>query len=353
MDKYILDLKNDIDYTAGSKARNDAESILKGLGFEPRYIHLTKKKKNIYGTIAALSDIKQQLTKIMNSLSDHSVLLVQYPWDFLRYGFSNIICEKAKKKNIKTIVLIHDLNSCRTGSKVTRYYYNFIVREFAFLNNFDHIIAHNNSMKSILLKNGVNEGKIKIINLFDYLTSVNINIKSSQKNYRNVNIGGNLSLNKAGYVYKLAKLHISNYNYSLFGPYFDGKSTEHVTYNGVFPAEELPKHINSGFGLVWDGDSLDSCNGNFGEYLKINNPHKASMYIACGIPVIVWRKAAIAKFVLDNNVGIAINSLNELDDFFGKLTLNDYRKYLDSVSSIREKITAGACLKECIDNCIE
>ena len=58
------------------------------------------------------------------------------------------------------------------------------------------------------------------------------------------------------------------------------------------------------FGLVWDGMSSETCKGSFGEYLRINNPHKTSLYLASGIPVIIWSKAALAEFIEKNKCGI-------------------------------------------------
>ena len=46
-----------------------------------------------------------------------------------------------------------------------------------------------------------------------------------------------------------------------------------IIHKGVFKPEELPRVLDGSYGLVWDGDSLDECSGNIGEYLKINkNP---------------------------------------------------------------------------------
>lgn len=352
MNRFILDLKNSGDFTAGSKARMDVETILKEQGFLPKYIYISKKDKNIAGTIVSLLSIRRQLIKIMRSLPNKSVLLVQYPWDFLSYGLSKIIHKEAKSKKITTIVLIHDLNSYRTGSKITKFYYNYIVREVSFLKQFDFVIVHNSVMKKILVTNGINPQKVVSIGIFDYLINKNIVLGQSQNTYKTVNIGGNLSPDKARYVYRLNELNITNYSYSLYGPYFKGVNHQSISYKGTFPADILPKYITNGFGLVWDGTELDSCNGNFGKYLKINDPHKVSMYIACGIPVIVWKKAAIAKFVLTNNLGIAIDSLKELDVFFAHLTFEDYQGYLNNVYKIRHKITNGFYLKKCINECI-
>lgn len=349
VDKFVLDLKSKKDYTAGSKAREDVEIILKKMNFKKKYIFLDNEGKNLVGTSIALFNIKKQLRKIMFELPDNSLLLVQYPWKFLSFNIAKLIEIESKKKNIKTVVLIHDLNSYRTGSKVTKLYYEYLVKEFSFLNIFDFIIAHNSNMKQILIDKGIPSNKIKIIRIFDYLLNDNL-LKDhfKDKDFNKIIVGGNLSPNKAGYLYKLNNLPMNYYRTCLFGPYYEGSSTKRIKYMGTFPADELPMHINRGFGLVWDGNETGSCSGNFGEYLKINNPHKASMYLACGIPIIVWKKAAISNFVINNKVGIVIESLNEIDDFFKNLTDEDYQEYLRNVSSVRKKIINGKYLQDCI-----
>ena len=55
---------------------------------------------------------------------------------------------------------------------------------------------------------------------------------------------------------------------------------QNVVYKGVYPPDQLPDKIQGGWGLIWDGSSLKGCQGNYGEYLKYNNPHKTSFYIA-------------------------------------------------------------------------
>ena len=56
---------------------------------------------------------------------------------------------------------------------------------------------------------------------------------------------------------------------------------------GSFLPDELPSALEGSFGLVWDGDSSKTCSGVFGEYLRYNNSHKASLYLASGFPIIV------------------------------------------------------------------
>ena len=86
--------------------------------------------------------------------------------------------------------------------------------------------------------------------------------------------------------------------------------------------DELIKNLTGKYGLVWDGDSIETCSGGKGEYLRINNPHKLSLYLAVGLPVIIWDEAAEADFVLRENVGFAVKSLYELS---GKMSdISDY-----------------------------
>ncbi|MEI3535629.1 MAG: hypothetical protein V8R16_02480, partial [Bacilli bacterium] len=83
----------------------------------------------------------------------------------------------------------------------------------------------------------------------------------------------------------------------------------------------------------------------FGKYLKYNNPHKLSLYLAAGLPVIVWSKSAIAKFVIDNNVGICVNNLNEIND---KIKKSNYELIRNNAIKIGEKIRKGYFLNNCL-----
>ncbi len=93
-----------------------------------------------------------------------------------------------------------------------------------------------------------------------------------------------------------------------------------ITYQGFVPSEEFIKHIDADFGLVWDGDSLDGCSGEYGQYLKWNSPHKVSFYLRAGLPLIIWKEAAVAPIIEEAGAGITISSLEELDDKLANLT---------------------------------
>ena len=122
-----------------------------------------------------------------------------------------------------------------------------------------------------------------------------------------------------------------------------------VEYKGSFKPNEIPYKLDGSFGLIWDGNSIDTCAGSVGEYMKYNNPHKLSLYIASGLPVIVWKQAAVAKFVEDNNIGFTVNSLKEIADQIDKLTEEDYKNYLVNIKKLQEKVCNGYFTNRALD----
>ena len=139
----------------------------------------------------------------------------------------------------------------------------------------DSIIVHNDKMKGFFTKKGISENKLVSLKIFDYL----MDKEATSKNVifeRAISIAGNLDINKSAYIAQLGKLGIVVH---LYGPNFSHslEQYEDIQYHGSFPASEIPNQLNSGFGLVWDGNSVDTCSGDFGEYLQYNNPHKLSL----------------------------------------------------------------------------
>ena len=133
-------------------------------------------------------------------------------------------------------------------------------------------------------------------------------------------------MRRNAFLYDLDQV-IDGWRMELFGNGLDtekAKGWQHINYHGFVDSEELIATAEADFGLVWDGDSVDECSGNWGEYLKINNPHKTSCYLRAHIPVIVWKQAAMADFVEKNGVGIAVDSLRDIGAALSHLSKTDY-----------------------------
>ena len=106
--------------------------------------------------------------------------------------------------------------------------------------------------------------------------------------------------------------------------------------------------LSGSFGLVWDGPDLDIRPGTIGDYLRYNNPHKCSLYLASGLPVIIWKEAALADFVESGHLGITISDLRDLSAAVKNITEEEYQEMKKQTMLEGEKIRSGYYLTKAI-----
>lgn len=323
---------------AGDKAKTDIEQILQDNGFKNIGLKQSFHKSKATGFFMTLFSV----LKTVFSLRKGDCLVIQYPLKKY-YGF---ICQIARLKGAKTITLIHDLGSFRR-KKLT------VMQEIKRLNQSDYIIAHNVYMQTWLKENGC-FAPIDCLEIFDYLSPTTTPERANpQPPYKIVYAGG-LSPRKNDFLYKWGD-DIANYSVNLYGQGFNvdqAKGSKHFESKGFVPSDELINRVDGDFGLVWDGDSISSCSGEWGYYLKYNNPHKTSLYIRCELPIIIWDKAALATFVKDNNIGICISHLKDLDNLLTNISSEDYQSMKNNIKEISHQLSIGhycatACTKAC------
>ena len=147
-------------------------------------------------------------------------------------------------------------------------------------------------------------------------------------------------MDKSEFLYELGEVH--NLEINLYGVYNKSKKLpENVIYKGSLPSDEIVYALEGAYGLIWDGDSISNCRGVLGNYLRYNNPHKLSLYISAEKPVIVWHEAAIADFVKKNNLGLTVESLEELEVKINEMTMEDYSRMKKNLSNIKGKLAHG------------
>lgn len=86
--------------------------------------------------------------------------------------------------------------------------------------------------------------------------------------------------------------------------------------------------------------STETCSGSYGKYLRINNPHKVSLYIAAGIPVVIWKEAALCSLIEENALGFGISSLDELEEAL-KSHEHLYQSYRNNVLNMKERFAVA------------
>ena len=346
MKYYLKDsfLSNEYEKNAGNKARNDVEAILVSEGYKG----LELKVENWYkmNFFKAQQHKYRALKSVFDQLGAGDELLIQFPIIHHTFFISQLI-KQAQNRGVKFYLVIHDIETLRhvgnSAVKLRHKVRNYF-QEKAALTSVDGIIVHNDIMKNALTIQGIPSDKMVSLEIFDYLIP-NFEEKSVPQKEEAIIIAGNLIPTKSGYLYNLPEQPA----YNLYGMGYDeSRALKNTTYFGSFMPDDLPNALQGSFGLVWDGDSSETCQGSFGNYLRINNSHKASLYLASGFPLVVWKESALAHFVLDKQCGIAIDSLNDLQKALDDLTDRDYMKLSANARQVGVALRNGDYLKSAI-----
>ena len=330
---------------AGTKANCDITQIAKELGFVELDIRYDSFEHSFKGKILRQKGYYRDWKAVVKNITDGSIVLIQNP-----YHAKQLTREKSLrliKKKAKIISLVHDVEELRAYRYNDYYKHEFdLMLEVA-----DVLIVHNEVMKNWFVSKGFSADKIVTLGIFDYL-QFECDENKTPSFEKSINVAGNLDPTKCGFILGLTKLQ--NIKVNLFGSNFDQSVSgfDNIIYHGSFPVDEIPNKLTSGFGLVWDGNDTDGCGGDAGNYLRFNNPHKLSLCLSSGLPVIIWSEAAEAKFVKENNVGLCIDRLSDLNKIFEDMDENQYKELQKNISVIRHNMITGYYAKKALNEAL-
>lgn len=328
---------------AGNKARKDIEVILDSLGWNALEITGSDKhlSANIIGKAGEHLGVAETWDRAFRRIASGDVVLLQLPLVNHTVLFAAAM-KRACACGVRFIGLIHDLDTMREmagrGSR-TGFLAKMRIKgeEAKPLALCSAVIAHNEAMREILASSGlICKERIVCLEIFDYLCDCKPSTARVSRNAP-IAICGSLRPEKAGYAYGLPR----GAAFNLYGVGYEGGSSENVTYKGSFAPEELVCSVEGSFGLVWDGPSIETCEGAYGSYLKVNNPHKASMYLAAGMPVIVWRGAALAGLIGRETAGICVECIGDIRDLAASLTDADYEALRSGALAMSSRLRNG------------
>ena len=359
---------------AGNKAKTDIERILQGMGAVNLGLRTTFYRNKVLAFLLNLTGI----VKMMFCIRKDDTLVLQYP---VKKYFS-FICQVAHWRKAKVIVIIHDLMALHR-KRIT------LSTELSRLGKGDVIIASNEKMQQWLAAQGL-QRPMTALGLFDYLETLpqplpcregsNYSQDSQAKEdtacrvstplptregsgerlpgvgllgeslHFSLIYAGALVMRKNSYLLELAHkaVHFDLHIYGNAGGLPGIEKAPHAVCYPFTPADEFIRNADGDFGLVWDGDSLETCQGDFGEYLRYNSPHKVSFYLRAGLPVIIWRQAAVAPIIEKEGIGITIASIAELEQRLQTLTADELEQMRSNVARIGQRLASGAFFREAL-----
>lgn len=323
--------------SAGGKAKTDIESIIRAIGYKNVALKQTQHSNKIIDFTRNFSGIIKSIFYIPRN----GLIILQYPMK----KYYSFMCKMARIRGTKVVTVIHDLGTFRRKKLDAD-------KEIKRLSASDYIIAQNNVMKTWLIDNGYKNG-IGVLDIFDYhSSSENTSTEKASSQQYIVNYAGGLDRKKNAFLYEFSP-YINSFTFQLYGNGFSEQvENPNFTYKGFTLSDEFINSMKGDFGLVWDGDSLDTCSGNFGVYLKYNTPHKISFYIRAHLPIIIWKDAAMASFIEREKVGFTISSLKELDEILRDFPLEQYAEMKKNVIALSKKLDKGHFIIKAVEEAI-
>jgi hypothetical protein len=317
--------------TAWTKARQDVQQLLALDGYVPV-------------ALPAMPDVGAWLAfarDLQRLAGRDGQIVIEYPFD--RRLRAYVLHLLARLQGVRVFAVVHDLDSLRHPDSPPN-------RELAILRLFDGVVSHNAAMSAWLREQGLRTPLVNL-NLFDYLVQRSDTWhEASLDGPLHVVSAGNLSPSKAGWLYDPALTRLRDVELSLFGAFYEPGEVPHsvATLKGVFDPQTPAFDRRYHFGLVWDGASATGCEGNYGHYTRYNNPHKLSLYMAMGLPVIVWSGAATAGLVWGRGVGIAVDSLLDIRDAVRSLSGAHYRDMAANATRLGSRVREGWFLRDAL-----
>ena len=324
---------------AQGKARKDVIRTLRDLNFNVYDITFHKyfvKKEQRPHHIPFFSNrlADWQGKKFIKRIKFGDIIISQeFYLDYMQH-----IATESLRRGAKVIFLIHDVQCIR---------FNKNTSEIEKLNNASLLLVHTEAMKQKLLELGVTT-PMRVLQLFDYYSDSPMpEAGGTLQHKHNIVFAGNLS--KSDFLKGLIDNnngHLCLMLYGLLGD-LSLEGCNNVIYNGIFRPDDTST-IQGGWGLVWDGASIDSCIGDYGEYLRYNSSHKTSLYLACGMPIIVWEHSSLASWVKEQHIGIAISNLRDLSSVIDSISDKEYQQMVVNAHLIGKKLRNGYFLKEAL-----
>ena len=319
-----------------NKAKQDIDEICRQDGF----VNLTRRNFGKGGVGRFMTKLVS-VTSILWRLKQGDTLFLQYPMKKFYY----IACSLAHLRGARVVTVIHDLGAFRRHKLTPR-------QENKLLSKTDFLIVHNPTMRDYLLEHGY-KGGIHCLQIFDYLSSSEPKPYVTPHTPWRVVYAGNLARWRNAFLYTLQPV-MDSWQLDMYGKGFadgqqsDNNPTTALKYHGFIASDDFIAQAQADFGLVWDGDSIDRCTGDWGDYLRINNPHKTSFYLRAGIPVIVWAEAAMAPFVRQHNIGIVVNSLSQISSRIAELSPADYSSIRENALAVGRRHAEGYYIREAL-----
>jgi hypothetical protein len=230
--------------------------------------------------------------------------------------------------------MVSDINSLRDVDLK-------LADEIGYWKRIKYFIFQNDKMKYFAEKE-VGEKNSVNIQLFDLLFEPQT---PDRKNSIEVVFAGNTA--KCPFINDLSKVDDISWNIYSATDVESHTNVKHVLLNNEVVDRQL---LRGSYGLVWEGESIRDISNFSGQYLKLVSPLKLSNYLLNSLPVITHKNAAIAEFVVTNNIGFCVTSLFEIGEKIKSIPEAEYQAMVENTRQFSKQISSGYYTRKAIEN---
>ena len=338
-----------------SKGRDDYFEVLRRMGCIRISVPSFRKSRfmSVRERLSFELDLTRAWKKALRTVRPGDTLIIHSPNSEKFLAYAGMI-RRLHNRGVRIITITFELET----------FFVMDYRRFAFakrmtskrteavlFRNSDAIVVHNDVMKRMLGEAGFDTGRMFSVGVMDYLCEDPLGDEPCERvgKEKPVIYAGHLTSEKSTFEYDLPE----GFRCNLYGSDYTGPVSDDVRYMGVFDPMTLMNVMEGSFGLVWEGDSCSGCSGAYGDYLTFNNPHKIALYIASGIPVIVWSGAAMADFVRKENCGLIVDDLYCVPEMISDLSDDEYENMRLNACRVGRSMREGRHIRQAVESALK
>lgn len=324
-EKYFIKQYSFEQYQHGGVGYNDIETILQA----HNYIPIEFPHQHQTGAWAKIKRLLF-LFRSLRTIPAQSEIVFLFP--VYAKIIQHFVHKLSRRKDIKLICIIGDIEGLRDNDAA------LLHTEKNTLKLFNYFIVHNDKMAE-WLHHHIGPKTYATLHFFDFLSPIPATIHEKKQE---IAFAGNLD--KSAFVQHLTSItaRAPGLIFHIYGHSTAVLSTnKNLFHHGTFLPRQLSALIKGAFGLIWDGDACDHLSGPYGNYLNINSPHKMSLYILAGLPVITAAHTANSAYIIKYNIGVTIHNLNELETVINSITPDQYQTMVSNMRPLALAISQG------------
>lgn len=279
------------------------------------------------------AELGKRIDGIIASLQNGDIVFFQSPsWIGLRYDLRLMRKIKAYK-DVKVVIFVHDVipllfNSGEDKLRATIEIYNYA----------DLIILPSKGMQELLCKYGLTVKRQMIQTMWDCLTDFESEFPKYNKR---LFFAGSPTrfpfVEKWKYtspmvLYASERLAVDDLNIE----FRDYKQNE---------KELLQELSEGGFGLIWSSKEENN-------YYKLLQPYKVATYLAAGIPVVTERGLVPEDIILENGLGFAADTLEEVNEIVQSTSEETYNRMVNRIAEFNYLVKDGWFTKKLLTDAV-